>query len=224
MLDTELSASIDGVLIGKSKQFGAKGVYSAYVKKPTADKVYLDWNGLEGDQQADKKHHGGSDKALFHYCNDHYEAWRKMRPELSAYFNCLGAFGENLSSSVLNEENVFIGDKFKIGGAIIQVTQGRQPCWKLGYFFGDDTMVRSVIDSGKAGWYYRVLERGKIARDCRIEIIDRDSAAVSVRQAFDVIVARKIDVRVLRRLVESPALSNSWALKAQKLINRIEQR
>ncbi len=217
----KLVATIDYVLTGKVRGFGVNGEVSGYVKQATSGAVSLDWEGLSGDAQADKKHHGGADKALFHYCNDHYRAWREMRPELSAYFDRVGAFGENISSSVLNEDNVLIGDKYKIGSAIVEVTQGRQPCWKLGHFFNDSTMVKSVVNTAKGGWYYRVIERGVIEQGNKIELVERSNLRVSVKQAFDVLVARKKNREVLTQLVKLPALSESWKLRANKLYARL---
>ncbi len=217
----KLSALIDYVLTGKVKEFGTSGEPSGYVKVATSERVFLDWEGLSSDAQADKKHHGGTDKALFHYCIDHYKTWRNARPELTPYFNKIGAFGENISSSVLNEDNVFIGDKFRIGSALVEVTQGRQPCWKLGHFFNDATMVKAVVTTAKGGWYYRVIERGEIAQGGTIELIERPLSAVSVKQAFEVLVARKKNREVLAQLVKLPHLSESWKARANKLHVRL---
>jgi len=187
----KLTATVDHVLTGEVEKFGVNGEVSGYIKQARHDTVSLDWEGLNGDAQADKKHHGGKDKALFHYCNDHYAIWREMRPELSTYLNNVGAFGENISSSGLNEDTIFIGDKFQIGTALVEVTQGRQPCWKLGHFFNDSSMVKAVVNTAKGGWYYRVIERGNIRQGDVIELIERPFPVVSVKQAFDILVARK---------------------------------
>jgi len=218
----KLITTIDCVLTGEVKSFGVNGQASGYVKQANTDAVSLDWEGLSGDAQADKKHHGGIDKALFHYCSDHYKVWREMRPDLARYFNNVGAFGENISSSILNEENVFIGDKFKIGNAIVEVTQGRQPCWKLGHFFNDVTMVKAVVDTAKGGWYYRVIERGIIKQGNEIALIERPNSEVTVKQAFDVLVAKKKNKTVLEQLTKLPALSESWKQRADKVYARLK--
>ena len=220
-MNIKLITKVDCVLTGKVKEYGPNGQVSGYVKQLRTDVVSLDWEGLSGDAQADKKHHGGIDKALFHYCGDHYKVWRETRPDLSAYLSNIGAFGENISSSGLDEDNVYIGDRFKIGSAIVEVTQGRQPCWKLGHFFDDTTMVKAVIESAKGGWYYRVIERGLIKQGDLIELIERPFPEVSVKQAFDLLIARKKNRAVLEQLTKIPVLAESWKLRAIKFHERL---
>jgi MOSC domain-containing protein YiiM len=124
--------------------------------------------GLVGDAQADLINHGGADKALHQYPRDHYPVWKD---ELQAHplLEQAGAFGENLSTSGWVEADMCIGDIVRYGTAILQISQGRQPCWKLNKRFGRNDMAYAVQKTGRTGWYYRVLQEGKaIAGDALI--------------------------------------------------------
>ena len=106
--------------------------------------------------------HGGPEKAVHHYPFDHYEAWRTELGDIGL-LRQPGAFGENLSAVGLTEADVAVGDVFRLGSAIVEVSQGRQPCWKLNERFGQPTVAKSVQASGRTGWYYRVIETGLVA-------------------------------------------------------------
>lgn len=160
------------LMTGHVAPLGAGGVTSGIAKRPVAAAVMLHDHGLEGDEQGDLRHHGGPEKALHHYPLDHYAGWAAgigARPLLDAP----GAFGENLSTLGLAEGDVAVGDVFRLGQAVIEVSQGRQPCWKLNRRFGVPDMSRRVQDSGRTGWYYRVIEGGRIAPDAVLTRIDR---------------------------------------------------
>ncbi|STV97084.1 6-N-hydroxylaminopurine resistance protein [Klebsiella michiganensis] len=116
--------------------------------------------GLEGDEQAEKKIHGGPDRALCHYPREHYAHWARELPQQADLF-CAPAFGENLSTEGLTEKNVYIGDIFRWGEALIQVTQPRSPCFKLNYHFAVSDMAQLMQNSGKTGWLYRVVAGGR---------------------------------------------------------------
>lgn len=160
------------ILSGALAPLGPKGVPSGIVKTQIEAPVWLGSQGLEGDAQGDLRVHGGPEKALLHYAFDHYEGWRTevgALPPLEAP----GAFGENISSLGLVETTIAAGDIFRLGGARIQVSQLRQPCWKLNTRFGVADMSRRVQTSGRTGWYYRVLEEGLVAPHDELELLDR---------------------------------------------------
>ncbi|VFS71391.1 6-N-hydroxylaminopurine resistance protein [Raoultella planticola] len=121
--------------------------------------------GLEGDEQAEKKIHGGPDRALCHYPREHYAHWALELPQQADLF-CAPAFGENLSTEGLTENDVCIGDIFRWGEALIQVTQPRSPCFKLNYHFAVSDMAQLMQNSGKTGWLYRVVAGGPGIRRC----------------------------------------------------------
>lgn len=159
--DNTVSAtgSIVSVQVGRITALGARQVASAFVKRPIAGPVMVERLGLAGDHQADLRVHGGPDKAVYCYPIEHYAKWLAERPSATALLEP-GGFGENLTTRGFDEDLVCIGDVLRIGGVIAQVTEPRQPCFKLGLRFEDPQMLRDMLRSGRSGWYLRVLEPG----------------------------------------------------------------
>ncbi len=170
--------------------------------------------GLVGDEQAEKKIHGGPDRALCHYPREHYADWAREFPEQAELF-CAPAFGENLSTLGLTEKNVFIGDIFRWGDALIQVTQPRSPCFKLNYHFGISDMSSLMQSSGKIGWLYRVIMAGKVSSEQPLEVVSRLSD-VSVYDAAAIAWHTPYDDEEYRRLLSAAGLSVSWTRTMQK--------
>src|SRR5262249_21933611 len=195
--------TVDTVLTGKIAPLGdeASNKTSAIAKSPVDGRVWLGETGLEGDQQAELKHHGGPEKALHHYPFDHYASWRSEwqagAPGL-ARLDARGAFGENVSTSGLTEEHVCVGDVYRIGGAIVQVSQPRQPCWKLNLRFARADMSRAVQDSRRTGWYYRVLEAGEIGAGDTLERLARPHPHWSVERLLRVLYVDREDTPALQ--------------------------
>jgi len=137
---------------------------TGFYKTPVEGSVFVATMNLAGDGQADLKNHGGADKAVLAYSADHYPQWRdELRiPEMPH-----GAFGENLTISGLSEKSVCIGDIFRIGKVTFQVSQPRQPCWKLARRWRMHELVRFVVHNGRSGWYLRVLGKAGSRRGCR---------------------------------------------------------
>ncbi|MDN5782865.1 MAG: MOSC domain-containing protein, partial [Luteimonas sp.] len=150
---------VDALLVGSAKPYTRPGSRSAIDKQPFAGIVSIGELGFAGDEQGDPRVHGGPDKAIHHYAFDHYRAWRDELGAL-ALLQSPGAFGENISTRGLDEGDVCIGDRFGFGSAVLEVSQGRQPCWKLNDRFDVPDMARRVQSSGRTGWYYRVLQPG----------------------------------------------------------------
>jgi len=150
---------VDALLAGSAEPYTRPGSRSAIDKRPLAGTVTICELGFAGDEQGDPRVHGGPDKAIHHYAFDHYRAWRDELGAL-ALLQSPGAFGENISTRGLDEGDVCIGDRFVLGTAVLEVSQGRQPCWKLNDRFDVPDMARRVQSSGRTGWYYRVLQPG----------------------------------------------------------------
>lgn len=170
--------------------------------------------GLEGDQQAEKVIHGGPDRALCHYPREHYAFWAARFPEQAERFTA-PAFGENLSTEGLTEHNVFIGDIFRWGEALIQVTQPRSPCFKLNFHFAIPDMASQMQESGRVGWLYRVISPGQVATDAPLELVSRLSE-VTVFEAGAIAWHQPFDDDQYRRLLSAAGLSASWARTMQK--------
>lgn len=170
--------------------------------------------GLEGDEQAEKKIHGGPDRALCHYPREHYLYWACEFPEQADQF-VAPAFGENLSTDGLTEKNVYIGDIFRWGEALIQVTQPRSPCFKLNFHFGIGDMASLMQNCGKTGWLCSVIAPGMVSADAPLELVSRVSD-VSVQEAVAIAWHMPFDDEQYHRLLSAAGLSKSWTRTMQK--------
>ena len=202
--------------IGRIEPFGPEGEPSAIRKQAVTGPIAVTTQGLAGDQQADPGHHGGHDKAVHHYPFEHYAAWRADLPGHAAAFQAPGGFGENLSTLGLTEDNVCLGDRFRVGSAILQVSQGRAPCWKLNRRFEVADMAARVLASGRTGWYYRVLEPGTIAAGDAVELIERRHAAWPLARLWRVLYHDTGDRDALAELTGLAVLSENWRVRATK--------
>lgn len=187
---------------------------SAIAKLQVEGELELTELGLVGDEQAEKKIHGGPDRALCHYPREHYAEWARAFPEQAELF-CAPAFGENLSTEGLTEKNVYIGDIFRWGEALIQVTQPRSPCFKLNYHFGISDMSSQMQNSGKVGWLYRVISAGKVSSEQPLALVSRLSD-VSVYDAAAIAWHLPFDDEQYHRLLSAAGLSVSWTRTMQK--------
>ncbi|MDQ2232420.1 6-hydroxyaminopurine reductase [Citrobacter portucalensis] len=187
---------------------------SAIAKVQIDGELMLTELGLTGDEQAETKIHGGPDRALCHYPREHYQHWRQAFPEQAELF-VAPAFGENLSTEGLTEENVYIGDIFQWGEALIQVTQPRSPCFKLNFHFGISDMVSQMQDVGKTGWLCSVIAPGQVSADAPLILASRVSD-VSVQEAIAIAWHMPFDDSQYHRLLSAAGLSKSWTRTMQK--------
>jgi MOSC domain-containing protein YiiM len=151
---------------------GDGAILSAIGKRACQRPVWVSRAGLAGDEQGDRVYHGGPDKAVHHYAAEHYPAWSGRFPD-SAVALAAGAFGENLSTVGMTERDVHVGDVFCAGTALLQLTQARQPCFKLNLRLGHDAAAQAMQASGRTGWYYRVLREGWLAPGDVLELVER---------------------------------------------------
>ena len=176
-------------------------------KEPVEGAVAVRSQNLDGDGQADISVHGGRDKAVYAYPSEHYSFWRGVFPEVHIP---VGMFGENLTTIGLSEETVHIGDRYRVGSAELVTTQPRMPCSKLGMRFQDKTMIKRFLISRKSGWYYSVAKEGSVSAGDRIELIDRETGTLSVREILEIHQSRDTDRDLLRKVVQLRGLSESW--------------
>ncbi|MBI1388828.1 MAG: MOSC domain-containing protein [bacterium] len=190
---------------------------SAIVKSPVSGDVKVTRLGLEGDEQADKKHHGGPDKALLAYPAEHYDYWRREYPERNWIF---GGFGENLTLTGFTEESVCIGDVFRLGGkVIVQASEPRQPCYKLARRWNWKEMAEVVMKNGYSGWYFRVLEEGVIKAGAAVERIDHPYPEWNTAYVNFIIRHVGDDFDRAERLSQCPPLSESLRRFFRKAID-----
>ena len=211
-----MRCEILSVLTGKAVPFGRER--SAIGKTARAGPVAVGWLGLEGDEQADLAVHGGPDKAIHHYPGDHYGFWR-VTMDGQPLLDAPGAFGENVSTHGMTEDAVCLGDRFRLGSALVEVSQGRQPCWKQGHRFADPAIVARMVDTRKAGWYYRVIEPGMVAAGDALELIERPLPAWDVARMFGLLIGGdgKEDPAALRALAGLELLAQPWRLRAARM-------
>ncbi len=209
--------TIDAVLTGKVARFTDDGETSAIGKTPVEGPRVVGFLGIEGDAQADLSVHGGPDKAIHHYPRDHYRWWQDRLSGREA-LGAAGAFGENISTRGLTEREVCIGDRFRLGSALVEVCQGRQPCWKQAHRLGDKGVVAAMVKSGRTGWYYRVIEEGLVAAGDELVRVARVHPDWSVERVTGIVVAgRERDAGVLQALSRLPELAQGWRLRVAKL-------
>lgn len=207
---------LSALLIGKIVPFGPNGEPSAIGKTPVNHPLSLGATGFVDDMQADLRHHGGTGKAVHHYPAEHYATWRREYPEIEPERFQPGTFGENLSTFGLTEENVCIGDTFRIGGALLEVSQGRKPCWKLNERTGQPGIAARMQESGRTGWYYRVLEHGTVSPDAEIILLDRPYPEWTLAHLLRQLYLGPPDIEVLARLSTLNALPDSWREQARR--------
>lgn len=208
------------LLIGRANSFGPNGEPSAIGKQCVSVPLHLSVSGFPGDEQGDRLHHGGPDKALHHYPGEHYAFWRRELPHVAADRFSPGGFGENLATVGLTEQNVCVGDVFRLGTALIQVSQARQPCWKLNVRFGVPDMARRVQQRARTGWYYRVLESGEVLPESEIRLVDRPHRDWPLVRLLHHVYVDPLNTAALKDIAALSVLAASWRrMAAQRLVS-----
>lgn len=213
---------ISAVYVGGIRPLPPEGHPTGIFKQAMSGPVQLGAEGLEGDEQADRRVHGGTWKALHHYPAENYARLAAAFPDKAAQF-VPGSFGENVSTVGWDEDTVCVGDVFRIGEARVQVSQPRQPCWKINHKFGEAELMRFVAEHCVAGWYYRVLEGGAIAAGNAFELIERNPDPVPLRRLWFAFRAHRPDPAELARLRDIPGLSPNWVQKLDERIAWLRQ-
>ena len=219
---------IESIQVGQPVKLASDWT-SAIYKKRVEGPVYLSKLNLKGDRQADLNVHGGPDKAVNVYPIEHYRYWgqrarfplRKRIP-IPKFPN--GCFGENFTVSSLTEKDVFIGDTFEIGNAIVQISQPRQPCWKLARKFKQPKLPFWVQDSGRTGWYFRVLQEGEVEAGNSIELLDRPCAIWSIEKANQLMHSPERALKNVADILECSFLSASWRDTFEKMLDGLNNK
>ncbi|MDA8563467.1 MOSC domain-containing protein [Mariniblastus sp.] len=206
---------IQSIQIGMPRQLGTPGSedpnrkpwFSGFMKNQVPGPVEVTLTGIKGDGQADLKNHGGPDKAILCYSADHFPFWSNAlsRDDVTG-----GMFGENLTISHLSEDIVCIGDTFAIGGVVVQITQPRQPCWKLGRRWNEPLLPKMVVKNGFSGWYLRVLTPGIIEAGQGFERIEQPNPDWTVRRSHETMYRKDSPIAERKELASLPELSDAW--------------
>ena len=193
------------------------GMKTAIHKSLVETPIYLDYEGLEGDQCAEKKFHGGPDRALNHYPIEHYSYWSERFGNAQQWV--AAGMGENLSTEGLTEDNVFLGDRFQWGEAVIEVSQPRSPCYKLNKRWGIADFSQQMQDTAKCGWLYRVIETGIVSKNDPLELIYRAENSMTLKKVCELFFGNPLNQQGLYLLQQQSTLSDSWMTKVnQRLI------
>ena len=192
---------------------GELAVLTAIFKSPVEGRVAVRGHNLDGDRQADLTVHGGPHKAVYAYASEHYPYWRDQLPGMELPY---GMFGENLTTAGWTEETVQIGDKFRIGTAVLRVSQPRMPCFKLGIRFNRPDIVKLFWRSGRSGIYFSVVEEGELGAGDAMERIESAKDSVSVADLVRMYRGDKADPDKLKRVLKL-SLPGGWK-------ERIEER
>ena len=203
------------IIISKGRRIST-GIF----KQPVEGPVMLRRLNLDGDRQADLSVHGGPAKAVYAYPSEHYPLWQKELPDMDLPY---GMFGENFTTEGLNEDNTNIGDRFRIGEAVVMVTQPREPCFKLAAKFGRDDIIKNFLESGRSGFYLAVVEEGMVESGQTIERIYRDENGVTVGDMNRLYLHGASDAALVRRALRVEALPSGYRDYLLQELQSLEQ-
>jgi len=191
-----------------------KSVTTGIYKSPAQGRVRVTRLNIEGDGQADLSVHGGPNKAVYAYPSEHYAYWQREIPDIEMPW---GMFGENLTLNGLLEEDAHIGDRFRMGTAVLMVTQPRLPCYKLGIRFGREDMPDRFLESGRTGFYFAVVDEGELGEGDAVRSFHRDANRVSVRDVLLLCYGDGYqDAQLAQRALNVEALPAGWRKRILK--------
>jgi MOSC domain-containing protein YiiM len=180
-----------------------KEVITGIYKAPINESIYLGKYDVKGDEVTDRKYHGGEFKACYLFSENHYEYWKNLYPNLDWNW---GMFGENLTVSGLDETKIMIGDIYKVGEALIQITQPREPCFKFGVKFGSQRALKQFIDYGFSGTYVRVLEEGLVKTGDKFQLVKQAENSITTYQFFDLLFSKEKNKNLIKLIQNNDAL------------------
>lgn len=211
-----MSWQVEALLAGQPRPFRGEEL-SAFAKSPLTGPVHIGFEGLSGDHQADRKHHGGVQMAVHLYPLDHHAFWQR---ELGGHELLAqpGAFGSNLAIRGIDETMVRIGDRFRLGSALIEVSQPRMPCWKIEHRFGRPGMVATIVETARCGWYFRVIEDGVAQTGDALDLVEGDHAPWTLAEVFSEIAKPRAQTSAPRlgAMADCELLAPQWRDKAAK--------
>ena len=220
-----VKSAVTAICVGQPQPFNGAEL-SSFVKQPLEGPALIRFFGIVGDMQADSVNHGGPDMAVHLYPADHY-AWWAERLGRHPVLRGPAPFGENLMAAGLTEDQVHIGDRFRLGSALLEVSQPRRPCWKIEHRFaaeGDAKgMVKAIIKHHNCGWYFRVIEEGEAHSGDVIERVASGAAEWSIARAFAKFYdpSQKASADDLASLSTLQPLSAVWREKASAMLKQL---
>jgi len=208
ILSVNISEPQTIIINGKSEQTG-------YFKKPV-DAICLGKTDVKNDSVIDREHHGGEDKACYLFGYNHYKFWKELYPNAEYDF---GMFGENITIEHLDESTLKIGDTFQLGEAVIQITQPRQPCYKMGVKFNDQKVVNSFRLAHTPGIYVRVLKEGNVVENDEMYLMDSYENAPTVLEVYRIIYNKKPSENELEKIITNTHIAEQLKHYLKKKFN-----
>lgn len=200
---------------------------TGFFKQPASGSVVLKRLGFEGDGVADQVNHGGKDKAVLCYSAEHYPVWREEFRQIDAIAQRIplnefgpGAFGENLTTSGLSEDTVCLGDVYEVGTATVQVSQPRQPCWKLARRWKLKQLTALAVSTGRMGWYVRVIEEGAVATGEAMVLVDRTLPEWPIERLNELFYHDRSNLIDAEVMAACDLLADSWRDEFRKRIEK----
>ncbi len=172
-------------------------------KTPTQEPIFLGKTDVEKDTVVDRKYHGGLDKACYLFSAEEYKYWKKLYPNLDWDW---GKFGENLTIAGLEESQIRIGDIYKLGGALVQISQPREPCYKLGIRFETQNIIKQFIDRSHPGTYVRILEEGLVSQGDSMVLVKQSENSLTIQQFYQLLFAKEKSRELLHLAINNQAL------------------
>lgn len=214
----QIIGQVAAILSGKKQPYSRKNSFSAIDKHIQQGPVFVDISGVAGDEQGDLKLHGGPDKAIHAYPACHYQSWAQELGLTHPNFKA-GGFGENLSVTGITEKDICLLDRMQIGSALVEVSTGRQPCWKLNDRFNVSDMAKRMQQNLQTGWYFRVIEAGEMQADDQIRLVDRSLPDWSIHKIMSILYHHVLD----RDLLEQARLLPIFPRWQQVIQKRLEK-
>jgi len=188
-------------------QWRGRSVQTSIFKTPVSRRVHVTSGNIEGDKQSDLSVHGGPEKAVYAYPAEHYDFWRRELPNAELPW---GAFGENFTTEGLLEDEVWIGDRYRVGTVELVVTQPRMPCYKLAIRFERLDMVKRFLQSRRSGFYLAVEREGEVGAGDAIERFGRDERRLTVAEVVALYAKDSMNQPLLERASDHPSLPAAW--------------
>ena len=205
---------VDALFAGKPQSFGPRQSPSSIIKG-SFEQLHIQLDGASEDEQGNKKLHGGPEMALHQYSQESYDVLRKEYPSIAKQL-FFGSIGENISAQLMSDENVFIGDTYRLGGVVLQVNSPRAPCSKINHRYGIKNMDLFIAEKGITGWYYRVIETGIIRVGDRITLEHRLQETKSIRDIMRLVRSKDKNMPEKIEAAAINGLAAEWVKKLKK--------
>jgi MOSC domain-containing protein YiiM len=208
-------ARVVSVNVGRTRRFEyeERAAQSAIWKNPVTGRVAVRGVNLDGDEQADRRAHGGPDKAVYAYAIEDTRWWEQQIGRPLSY----GNFGENLTTEGIDVNNALIGEHWEIGSTVLEVSEPRVPCWRLGVRMNDKLFPRRFTEALRPGSYLRIVVEGDVGAGNEIRVIERPNHTMTIRDVFRIYTRDHAEVE---SLLDIPQLSESWKKWAARFLTK----